>query len=95
MTVFSMSLASSGPSSRGFPFHGGNATESAIDYTKNDLILGSQDPFFWFLVPVFGVVGVGACVVVNYTTLLLVQFLRLLQAAVVSAPTLLRGKQKR
>lgn len=48
---------------------GGNATESAIDFTKNDLLLGSQDPIFWFLVPLFGLINVGICVGVNYVTL--------------------------
>ena len=46
-----------------------NATETVIDYTKNDLLLGFQDPFFWFLVPLFGMVGVGICVAVNYALL--------------------------
>lgn len=49
-----------------------NATESPIDFTKNDLLLGSQDAFFWFLVPVFGLISVGVCVIVNYLTLALI-----------------------
>ncbi|KAI9890221.1 MAG: GPI inositol deacylase [Vezdaea aestivalis] len=57
------------PSSSGILFWRHNATESAIDYTKNDLLLGSQDPFFWFLVPMLGMVSVGICVALNYTTL--------------------------
>ena len=48
---------------------GGNVTESAIDFTKNDLLLGSQDPFFLFLIPLFGLISVGICVGVNYATL--------------------------
>ena len=48
---------------------GGNATETAIDFTKNDLLLGSQDPIFWFLVPLFGLITVGICVGVNYAAL--------------------------
>ena len=47
----------------------GNATETPVDFTKNDLLLGSQDPIFWFLVPLFGLLSVGACVMVNYITL--------------------------
>lgn len=46
-----------------------NATESFIDYTKNDLLLGSQDAFFWFLVPLFGLICIGICVAVNYVAL--------------------------
>ncbi len=47
----------------------GNATESAIDFTKNDLLLGSQDPVFWFLVPLFGLASTGLCVIFNYVAL--------------------------
>ncbi|OCK84201.1 GPI inositol-deacylase [Lepidopterella palustris CBS 459.81] len=47
----------------------GNASESLIDYSRNDLLLGSQDAFFWFLVPLFGLICIGICVAVNYITL--------------------------
>lgn len=57
------------PVSTGWLGEGVNATESAIDFTKNDLLLGSQDPIFWFLVPLFGLISVGICVGVNYATL--------------------------
>lgn len=63
------SAASPRPVSPGWLGEGGNATESAIDFTKNDLLLGSQDPIFWFLVPLFGLISVGICVGVNYATL--------------------------
>lgn len=46
-----------------------NATDTPVDFTKNDLLLGSQDPIFWFLVPLFGLLSVGACAVVNYIVL--------------------------
>ena len=48
---------------------GGNATESLTDFTKNDLLLGSQDPIFWFLVPLFGVISAGACILINFAAL--------------------------
>lgn len=40
--------------------------ETPIDFTKNDLLLGSEDPFFWFLVPFFGLITVGVCIALNY-----------------------------
>ena len=46
-----------------------NSTESVVDFTKNDLLLGSQDQIFWVLVPLFGLLSVGVCVLVNYATL--------------------------
>ena len=63
------SAASSQPASGGLLGWGGNATESAIDFTRNDLLLGSRDPIFWFLVPLFGLISVGVCVGVNYAAL--------------------------
>lgn len=74
LTIFAISLtisstAPAGPASAGWFGWGGNATESAIDFTKNDLLLGSQDPIFWFLVPLFGLISVGACVGINYAAL--------------------------
>jgi len=49
--------------------HVANATETVIDYTKNDLLLGFQDTFFWFLVPFFGLICVGVCIAVNFVAL--------------------------
>ena len=76
LTLLAMGLTISSaapprPASIGWLGWGRNATESAIDFTKNDLLLGSQDPIFWFLVPLFGLITVGICVGVNYATLAL------------------------
>jgi GPI inositol-deacylase len=46
-----------------------NSTGALVDYTRNDLFLGSSDTFFWFLVPLTGLVSVGACIAVNYLVL--------------------------
>lgn len=51
------------------PPQASNATESLVDYTKNDLLIGSQDPFFWFLMPFFGLISVGLCIAINYVAL--------------------------
>ncbi|EZF15174.1 hypothetical protein H112_05933 [Trichophyton rubrum D6] len=59
-----------------------NATETPIDYGKNDLLLGSQDTFFWFLVPLFGIISVGACVVVHYAATTIIYLLGLLRSTV-------------
>ncbi|KAI4723193.1 PGAP1-domain-containing protein [Aureobasidium sp. EXF-10727] len=53
--------------------HQHEATESFLEFTKNDLLLGSNDPFFFWLVPLFGVISVGVCIVLNYITLALTQ----------------------
>ncbi|KAH8804788.1 GPI inositol-deacylase-like protein [Xylogone sp. PMI_703] len=79
LTCLSISLAQASsappqPPSNGF-LGWGNATESVIDFTKNDLLVGSQDPFFWFLVPLIGLICIGTCVLLNYATLALIYIL--------------------
>ena len=46
-----------------------NATESMSDFTMNNLLLGSSDPVFWYLIPLFGVMSTGLCVAINYAVL--------------------------
>lgn len=53
--------------------HRGNATESFKNFTRNELLLGSHDPFFWFLIPLFGLICVGVCITTNYVVLALTQ----------------------
>ncbi|CAZ80189.1 unnamed protein product [Tuber melanosporum] len=43
---------------------------TAIEFAKNDLLVGLQDPFFWFLAPLFALIAVGVCVVLNYGAML-------------------------
>jgi len=52
--------------------------EKAVDHTpvlsslKNDTLVGMQDPFFWFLGPLFMLLSVGICAIINYTALILI-----------------------
>lgn len=77
LSLFASSLASARrlpPSDD--PFHWRtNSTETVVDFTKNDLLLGAQDAFFWFLVPLFGLISIGICVVVNYASLIILTLL--------------------
>ena len=73
----------------------GNATESQIDFTKNDLLVGSQDPFFWFMVPLIGLICVGACVLINYVTLAITHGLGILYGWLTSKPAWLRNDDRR
>jgi glycosylphosphatidylinositol deacylase len=47
---------------------------SIFDNSNNELLLGSEDPFFWFLVPLFGLMVTAICVAANYVALLLIHF---------------------
>ena len=74
LSLLASSLATSRrlpPSDDPFHWHT-NSTETSIDFTKNDLLLGSLDAFFWFLVPVFGLISIGVCVMVNYAAFVIV-----------------------
>ena len=67
--TMSFSKASQQPGSRGpFGLRTGDSNHG-VDFSVNDLLLGSQDPFFWFLVPLFGLISVGLCIAVNYVFL--------------------------
>jgi len=55
---------------------------TAINFAQNDLLLGSQDTFFWFLVPLAGLLSIGACVLLNYLVLGLLHFLVLISSLV-------------
>ena len=70
-TILSFLLTGIG-SSTNLLSQGSNATELAIDFTKNDILLGSPDAIFWLLLPIAGVLAIGACVLVNYAALSLV-----------------------
>ncbi|EGX94661.1 GPI inositol-deacylase [Cordyceps militaris CM01] len=48
-------------------------TVSAIDFHRNDLLIGGDDPVFTFMVPLIGIVCIGVCTALHYTILLLTQ----------------------
>ena len=82
LTLLALSLARSNPR----PRHGEDrsATETLTDFTKNELLLGSYDPMFWFLIPLFGIISVGVCIALNYATLVLLHFAALIVSRVSS-----------
>jgi glycosylphosphatidylinositol deacylase len=74
LTFLSVSLAKSRKTSReGNPHKSLNVLSDGLTqqfgYTDHQLLLGSEDPFFWFLVPLFGLMCVAICVAVNYAAL--------------------------
>ncbi|KAJ9154972.1 GPI inositol-deacylase [Pleurostoma richardsiae] len=80
LTLLSLSMDNSRSRNSASFWHWRNATQTVIDFHQNDLLVGTQDPFFWFMVPLIGVVCVGACTVLNYVVLLLTQVLSTLYA---------------
>jgi len=73
LTFLSLSLTKATHSTLGKELlgHEHNETETPKTFTRNELLLGSSDPFFWFLVPLFGLICVGVCITANYAVLAL------------------------
>ncbi|KIH86860.1 hypothetical protein SPBR_08082 [Sporothrix brasiliensis 5110] len=96
LTVFSLSIG--GPqasqSSPGF-WNWRNATDVAVDFHKNDLLVGTQDPFYWFLIPLISVICIGVCTAVNYAALALTHILGLALSLAVSRPGWVRHDDRR
>jgi GPI inositol-deacylase len=63
-----------------------NSTDSTADYYKNDLLIGSPNLFFWFLVPAFGFLAAGVCFIVNHAVLLVISISSLCYAALAAKP---------
>lgn len=100
MSFLAISLASAGAStspsaSGGILGWTHNATETTIDYARNDLLLGSQDPFFWFLIPLCGLISAGICVILNYLGLLLIHILYVAYSVLATRPAWLRNNDRR
>ena len=70
MTFFATAFTTTPTPSIYSPSHQRNET---INFAQNDLLLGSPDTFFWFLVPLCGLISVGVCVVFNNLVLGLLQ----------------------
>ena len=71
MTFFATAFTSAGSAgiSAGLPSTNG----TSVNFGQNDLLLGSQDTFFWFLVPLAGLICIGACVLLHYAVLAILQ----------------------
>lgn len=100
LTFLSVSLAQASmqpPQTRSAGFWGwrANSTESQIDFTKNDLLVGSQDPFFWFMVPLIGLVCVGICVMLNFATLAMTYMFSVIYGWLSVKPAWLRNGDRR
>lgn len=78
--AISFSKASSHPWTHGWLSASKALSVNDIDFTANDLLLGSQDPFFWFLVPLFGLMSVGICIAFNYAVLVVTHALTFVYA---------------
>ncbi|KAI0025533.1 GPI inositol-deacylase [Xylariomycetidae sp. FL0641] len=74
MTFLSLSIGQSNSSEPRSFWLWKNST-SVVDFAQNDLLVGTTDPFFWFLIPLIGIICIGVCVVLHYAVLLLISLL--------------------
>lgn len=96
LTFLSVSLAGAGQKTMQetkpwFFDRSGNST-NPFNYANHELLLGSEDAFFWFLIPLFGLLSVGICVLVNYIAMVLTYFLALLYTAARSSRWISDGR---
>lgn len=66
---------------------------TTADYARSDLLLGLQDPFFWFLAPLFALVSLGVVVVVNYLLMVVTRILLGYYSVLDYVSRLSRGKK--
>ncbi|KAK4099650.1 GPI inositol-deacylase [Parathielavia hyrcaniae] len=76
-------------------WHWTNGTSSFMDFHQNDLLIGTQDPLFLFLIPLIGIVCVGVCTVLNYLALVLTHLLGTLAALATFRPGWTRNEDRR
>ncbi|MCJ1309309.1 GPI inositol deacylase [Agyrium rufum] len=83
------------PSPTARSFWHGQSNETLSYYSKRNLLLGSQDSFFWLLIPLFGLICIGVCVLVNYAALAIIHFLYIGWTTLSAKPAWLRNDDRR
>ncbi|KAK8059656.1 hypothetical protein PG996_009586 [Apiospora saccharicola] len=77
---------------RFWPWKNGTA---AIDFSQNDLLIGTSDPVFWFMIPMIGLVCVGVCTSLHYMAVLLISVCRVIYRYMTTRPAWVRYDDKR
>jgi glycosylphosphatidylinositol deacylase len=87
LTFLSITMASAQyqASKRLSPDDAPQSDNAFLDNANNELLLGSDDPFFWFLVPLFGLMCTAICVAINYVALLLIYTIATIYALISSS----------
>jgi hypothetical protein len=72
-----------------------NGPLSLFDLQPYDLLIGTQDPLFLFLIPLIGVICVGVCTIVNYMALILTHLLGILANLLTFRPGWVRNEDRK
>ncbi|KAI0014289.1 PGAP1-domain-containing protein [Xylariaceae sp. FL0662B] len=94
MTLLSLSMGQSSPTRSPGPWLWRNST-TAVDFMRNDLLVGTSDPFFWFLIPMIGIICVGVCITLHYIVLVLTWILGTIYSWIFVRPVYQRQDKKR
>ncbi|KAI1386275.1 PGAP1-domain-containing protein [Hypoxylon trugodes] len=94
MTLLSLSMGQSNSAGSKGVWFWQNST-AAIDFAQNDLLVGTSDPFFWFLIPLIGVICVGVCIGLHYTALVLTWLLSIIYSWISARPAIQQQEKKR
>jgi hypothetical protein len=95
LTVLTFSTASTAPAGKANLWHWKTDGSSIIDFHQNDLLIGTQDPLFLFLIPLIGIICVGVCTAVNYIALVLTHLLSALASILTFRPGWVRNEDRR
>ena len=57
-------------------------SRSHLEYQRNDLLVGTDEAFFWFLIPIIGIVCIAVCSVLHFMVLVLTGLLSLIYRVV-------------
>lgn len=84
LTFFAIAVSKSSRNvwTRKFVSSSTGTADQTIDFTVNDLMLGTPDPFFWFLVPLFAIISVGICIAANYLLLIITHIFALISSRI-------------
>ncbi|KAL2137417.1 hypothetical protein VTI74DRAFT_38 [Chaetomium olivicolor] len=92
LTLLTFSTADTSPTGSASFWHWRNGTSSLIDFYQNDLLIGTQDPMFLFLIPLIGIICIGVCTGVNYLVLILTYLLSALVSLLAFRPGWVRNE---
>ena len=69
-------------------------SSSVLRSLKNDTLVGLQDPVFWFLAPLWVVISVGVCAIINLIILLVINIFTALYMLIPTKPNWLSYERR-
>ncbi|SPQ20057.1 cb516840-41ca-456e-a224-aaf7ec81a98f [Thermothielavioides terrestris] len=95
LTLLTFSTAGSSTAGNARFWRWRDDASSIIDFRKNDLLIGTQEPMFLFLIPLIGIICVGVCTAVHYMALILTHLLSALASLLTFRPGWIRNEDRR